>query len=129
MGRVHQAFHADARHGTQHRDRRNYHCVLPDRRIYRTYVAPATLAFLDDRLPTFRRLTDLFIGQIDSGAFVVFEGLDHLDHSLDLHFQREPIVISITRMRDRVRKGWRTVATHAAGEFIPDLDPAAARHV
>src|SRR6188474_3566685 len=124
MRHVHPAMHADARHRPKMGDRRYNNRILSNAGVNSADVAPAALAFFDDRPPALWCLANLFVRKIDARELVVIEGFDHFCDAVDPKFQRQTIIIAVARMCNGVIQFRASVISHAPSELITDLDTA-----
>src|ERR1051326_1377571 len=126
MRHIHAPTHADGRHRSQQRDRRDDVVNLSEGSINRVNIAPLRIAWLHPALKLARRSpAHHFVWQIDASAFVQIKLIDHLDDTVDAHLQTETIEIAVAGMNDRSLDIGSAVVAHATRELVPDLDAPA----
>ena len=68
--------------------------------------------------------------KIDAGALIEIEHVDHRLNAFQLHFQTQPVEVTIARFHDREMHVRRAViAAHAARELVADGDAATANQI
>ena len=70
-----------------------------------------------------------FVRQIDSGPFVQIKLVNHCHDAVEAHLQAQPIKVTVAGFCNGCLEVGRAVITHAAGEFVSNLNAAATKKI